>query len=280
MRHRSSATKRTDPSNPRVGSAVALSKVADVTLAFWVIKLLTTGLGETASDFLVKTFDPVVVIPVCAANLCVALALQWLLPAFSKWRYWSAVSLVAVFGTMLADVVHVGLGVPYLVSTIFLLAALAVILFMWARSEGTFEVRAITTRRREFFYWTAVLVTFALGTSAGDLTATTLGLGYAGSAGLFLVAFILAIAAGRQPVVNPTVGFWLAYVLTRPLGASVADYLGAASARGGLELGNGPVSLELVLIALCVISMTRSVAARSADTRRDQKRQDRGLGTP
>jgi uncharacterized membrane-anchored protein len=175
--------------------------------------------------------------------------------------------MVGVFGTMAADVLHVGLGVPYIASTIFYAIVLAVVFRTWYLSEGTLSIHSITTQRRELFYWAAVLATFALGTAAGDLTAVTLGLGYFGS--IFLFAAVIAIPAIGyfRFGMNSILAFWFAYVLTRPIGASVADWLGVSSARGGLALGTGPVSLVL---AAAIAAFVYYLSQTGKDTPPDQ----------
>ena len=155
--------------------------------------------------------------------------------------------MVSVFGTMAADVVHVVLGVPYLASTGAFGAAVAVLLFVWHRVEHTLAIHSISTTRRELFYWATVAATFALGTAAGDLTATTLGLGYLASGVVFAVAFALPALAHRYAGLNAVLAFWIAYVLTRPLGASFADWIAVPPGRGGLDLGTGPITLVLVV---------------------------------
>jgi uncharacterized membrane-anchored protein len=160
--------------------------------------------------------------------------------------------MVSVFGTMAADVVHVVAGVPYAVSTVVFAVLLAVVLVTWHRSEGTLSIHSIDTPRRERFYWATVLTTFALGTAAGDLTAGTLSLGYF-SSGVLFAAAIAVPAAARLAGLNAVAAFWWAYVLTRPLGASFADWMGAGTSHGGLGWGTGPVSLGLAaLIAAAV----------------------------
>jgi uncharacterized membrane-anchored protein len=149
--------------------------------------------------------------------------------------------MVSVFGTMAADVLHVGLGVPYVLSTPVFLVALAGVFAAWYGSERTLSIHSIRTRRREMFYWAAVLATFALGTAAGDLTAS-MGLGYLGSAVLFAVAIAVPAAAHRWAGLGAVTAFWAAYVITRPLGASLADWMADGRTRGGLALGLGPVT--------------------------------------
>jgi uncharacterized membrane-anchored protein len=158
---------------------------------------------------------------------------------------------------MAADVIHIGLGVPYLYSTIFFLIALAVIFILWYASEKTLSIHSITNRRREIFYWVTVLATFALGTAAGDMTATTVGLGYLDSGILFAVLFMLPAVAWRFLKLNAIVAFWFAYIMTRPFGASFADWFGRTSDLVGIGFGTGKTSIVLgILIVLFVIYLT------------------------
>jgi uncharacterized membrane-anchored protein len=176
--------------------------------------------------------------------------------------------MVSVFGTMAADVLHVGIGVPYAVSTAFFAVALAAVFVAWWVAERTLSVHEITTARREGFYWAAVMATFALGTAAGDLTATSLGLGYLGSGLLFLLVFAVpgvVFAATRRGAVPL---FWIAYVTTRPLGASFADQLAVSPARGGAGLGTGPVSAALLLVLVVLVAVL-SLRGRSDRVRQE-----------
>jgi uncharacterized membrane-anchored protein len=237
----------------------AFSKVPEVTAFFWIVKALTTAMGESTSDFLVHSLVPEIAVVLGGIAFSIALYLQFSKDRYVPWAYWLAVAMVGVFGTMAADVLHVGLGVPYIASTIFYAIVLAVVFRTWYLSEGTLSIHSITTQRRELFYWAAVLATFALGTAAGDLTAVTFGLGYFGS--IFLFGAIIAIPAIGyfRFGMNSILAFWFAYVLTRPIGASVADWLAVSSARGGLALGTGPVSLAFALmIAAFVYHLTKT----------------------
>jgi len=232
-----------------------LSRVPEITAVFWVVKLLTTGIGETSSDFLVKTFDPVPVVLVAAVVFAACFVLQLHAGSYVPWRYWLFVTMVAIFGTMVADVTHIVFDVPYALSSSAFALTLIVLLIVWKRVEGTISVHSIDTRRRELFYWAVVLATFALGTAFGDLTAVTLGLGYFGSGILFAVLFAVPLAIHGLGLAQTT-SFWAAYVLTRPLGASFADWLAVERARGGLALGTGPVSVVgLLLIAAAITGM-------------------------
>lgn len=231
-----------------------ITKVPPVTALFWIIKVLTTGMGETASDFLARTFDPPLVVAGAAAVLAVALAVQLRAPRYRTGIYWFAVVMVSVFGTMAADVLHVGLGIPYAVSTVTFALALAAVLAAWYATERTLSIHTVTRGRPELFYWATVLATFALGTAAGDLTATTMGWGYLFSGLAFAAAICVPAVAFRSGRLNAIAAFWTAYVITRPLGASFADWMGVPVARGGLGWGTGPVTVAwaVVIVALVV----------------------------
>lgn len=245
-------------------SAPALSKVPQITALFWTVKVLTTGMGETTSDFLVRRIDPVLAVGVGFAAFVLALMLQFAVRRYIPAVYWITVVMVSVFGTMAADVLHIVLGVPYVVSTVFFAVILAVLFAIWHRVEGTLSIHSITSRRREMFYWLAVVTTFALGTAVGDLTATTLQLGYLVSGVVFAVVIAIPAIAFSARRLTPVLAFWFAYVVTRPLGASFADWMGVSGARGGLNWGTGPVSLVLaVIIAVLVGILTLTWRQRS-----------------
>jgi uncharacterized membrane-anchored protein len=218
------------------------AKVPEITALFWVIKILTTGMGEAASDYL-GGLSLILAGAVGVLGFAIAMWLQLRAPRYVAALYWFAVAMVAVFGTMVADALHVGLSLPYAFSTIFYAVVLAVIFAVWYRSEGTLSIHSILTRRRETFYWATVLASFALGTAAGDWTATSLGLGFLSSGLLFVAAIAVPALAWWRLDVNPVLAFWLAYVITRPLGASFADWLAKPHwFAGGLDLGDGPVT--------------------------------------
>jgi uncharacterized membrane-anchored protein len=245
-----------------------LSKVPEVTAFFWIVKALTTAMGESTSDFLVHTLVPEVAVVLGGIAFCVALYLQLARDRYVPWAYWLAVAMVGVFGTMAADVLHVGLGVPYIASTIFYAVVLALVFRTWYRVEGTLSIHSITTPRRELFYWAAVLATFALGTAAGDFTAVTLGLGYFGSILLFAAIITVPALGYFRLGWNPIFTFWFAYVVTRPLGASVADWLAVSHARGGLALGTGPVSIAF---AAAIAAFVYHLSRTGRDTPPDQE---------
>ncbi|MFI6685191.1 hypothetical protein [Streptomyces sp. NPDC050485] len=243
------------------------SKVPQVTALFWIVKVLTTGMGETASDYLGRTLGPIPAGGLGLTGLVVALVLQFRSDRYRPWTYWSAIVMVSVFGTMAADVVHVVAGIPYTVSAVAFTVALAAILIVWYVSEGTLSIHSIRTRRRETFYWATVLATFALGTAVGDLTAGTLKLGYVASGFLFAAFIAVPALSGRFLGLNAVAAFWWAYILTRPLGASFADWMGVPTARSGLGWGTGPVTLALIVP---IVALVAYLAASHKDTPAEQ----------
>lgn len=229
-----------------------MRKVPQISAYFWITKVLTTAMGEATSDYLVKLLGPVPAVLLGAVALAGALMIQFWSPRYVAWIYWLAVVMVAVFGTMAADVLHLQFGVPYDVSTPFFAVVLTGVFVAWYRTEGTLSIHSIDTPRREAFYWATVIATFALGTAAGDMTATTLHLGYLVSGLLFAGLICIPALAFRYVRLNSVVAFWCAYVITRPLGASFADWGGKSHHLGGLGLGDGLVSacLTLVIVGL------------------------------
>ena len=245
----------------------ALRKVPEVTIYFWIVKLLTTAMGESTSDYLVYHIDPYVAVALGGAGLLASLVLQLAVRRYVAWIYWLAVVMVAIFGTMAADVIHVVLGIPYLVSTVFFLIVLAIIFSAWYASERTLSIHSINTRRRELFYWAAVMATFALGTAAGDLTAATLNLGYFSSGLLFAVLFAAPGLARWLLGLNGIAAFWFAYIMTRPLGASFADWFGKSS-FGGLGLGDAWVVLVLTIL---IVGFVAYLTVTRKDIKEDQR---------
>jgi uncharacterized membrane-anchored protein len=232
----------------------AASKVPLITAYFWIIKLLSTAMGEATSDYMVRTINPVIAVLFGFAGFAIAMVLQFRAKAYNAWIYWLAVVMVAVFGTQAADVLHIKFHVPYVASTTFYAIVLAVIFILWYRTEGTLSIHSIRTPRRELFYWATVLATFALGTATGDLTAKTLNLGYLASGIWFLVAFAAVAVAHWKFGLNPILAFWIAYVLTRPVGASFADYIAFPQSVGGLGVGHGPVALVLTVVIVILVA--------------------------
>ena len=235
---------------PMHRASQAMRKVPEIIVYFWIIKLLTTAMGEVTSDYLVRHLDPIIAVALGGIGLAAALILQFVVRRYVAWIYWLAVAMVAVFGTMAADVLHIGFGIPYLVSTTFFLVSLAIIFVAWYIAEKTLSIHSIYTFRRELFYWATVMATFALGTAAGDMTASTFGLGYFASGVLFAGLIALPALAYWLFGLNEILAFWLAYILTRPLGASFADWAGKSSDLGGLGLGTGQVSLCLTILII------------------------------
>ncbi|MFE9558201.1 hypothetical protein ACFYOD_32525 [Streptomyces sp. NPDC006703] len=245
---------------PAAASARLAVKVPEITALFWVVKILTTGMGETFSDFLVSHLNPGLALGSGAIALTVALSAQFRSDRYRLWIYWSAVTMVAVFGTMVADALVFLVGIPYLVATVGFSIVLAVIFVWWHAREKTLAVHSITTARRERFYWTMVMTTFALGTVAGDLTADLLHLGYLGSIVVFAIAIAVPAAAHRWAGLGTVTAFWSAYIITRPLGASLTDWL-SSSRQDGLNLGTGWISLgaTIAIVALLGLLTTRGV---------------------
>jgi uncharacterized membrane-anchored protein len=230
-----------------------LVKVPEISLAFWAIKLLSTAMGEASSDFLIRLLTPFPAVGLGFIVFSLSLFLQFRAKAYNAWTYWFAVVMVSVFGTMAADIAHVGLGIPYEVSTIGFAAALVVIFVVWKRTEGTLSIHSINARRREVFYWLTVLTTFALGTAAGDWTAHSLGWGFLVSAVVFTVIMFIPAIGFRWMRFNAVFAFWFAYIVTRPVGASFADWIGAEPSRGGLGFGFGNIALALTAVILLLV---------------------------
>jgi uncharacterized membrane-anchored protein len=248
-------------------SARGLSKVPEITIYFWIIKVLTTGQGEATSDYLVHRMYPPIAVILAGIALVAALVVQFRTHRYNVWAYWLAVVMVSVFGTMDADVLHIGLHIPYYISTMFFAIVLAIVFSAWYLSERTLSIHSITTRRREMFYWAAVMTTFALGTAAGDMTARTLGLGYLGAGVMFAALIAVPALCYWGFGLNAIVAFWFAYIVTRPLGASYADWMGVPKALSGLDWGRGVVSFGLTILIVCFVGFL-------AVTRRDVKAED------
>jgi uncharacterized membrane-anchored protein len=241
--------------SPATARRHLLSKVPEATAIFWVIKILTTGTGETASDFIGKSAIPVaaVLVLLTGAALVTALGLQFKAERYVAPIYWFAIAMISVVGTMLSDGSRIALGISFLASTISFVIALAVVFGSWYRSERTLSIHSIYTRRREVFYWCAVVATFALGTSAGDWTARTLNLGFFDSGVMFVGIILVPAIAYRWFGLNPILAFWMAYVTTRPLGASFADWMAVPHRDGGLGWGTGTVTLVFGLVILALV---------------------------
>ncbi|MGQ7887552.1 COG4705 family protein [Paenibacillus sp. WC2504] len=247
------------------------AKVPEITLYFWITKLLTTGMGEVASDYLFEHLNPLISAPLSVLIFIAAMFLQLKVRKYIPSVYWLVVIMVSIFGTMAADVVRVGLGIPYIVSTLFFVAALAAILITWFYKEKTLSVHSIITRRREIYYWLTVLTTFALGTSAGDMTATSMHLGYFTSGLLFTGMLVIPAVGYFMFGMKEIFAFWFAYILTRPVGASFADWLSASQSNGGMGFGSGAVSLVLTIFIVILVVFRGGSPAQSQDTNGDIK---------
>jgi uncharacterized membrane-anchored protein len=233
-----------------------LNKVPLVTLFFWIIKILATTVGETGADFLNFNlgFGLTRTSLVATGLLIAALAIQFRRVRYVPWVYWIAVVFLSVVGTLITDNLTDNLGVSLYVSTAIFMVALALTFFAWHRRENTLSIHAVTTTRREAFYWAAILFTFALGTAAGDLVSEQLGLGYALS-GMIFGGMIALITLGYYARwLNAVFAFWAAYVLTRPLGASIGDFLTQAHKDGGLALSTTSVSAAFLAIIIALVA--------------------------
>jgi uncharacterized membrane-anchored protein len=259
----SRGTARSDEENVMSHSPAALlrtrtrsNKVPDPTASFWIIKVLATTVGETAADLLSDTVGlglPLTTV-IMAIALVVFLVLQFRARAYRPPLYWITVVLISIVGTCITDHLTDGLGVPLILSTTVFAAALAAVFIIWYRSEGTLSIHSIDTVRREAFYWLTILFTFALGTAAGDLIAEQTGLGYFPSLLLFAAAIVLTAAVwfiGRR---GPVVCFWIAYILTRPLGASTGDLLSSPVKDGGLGIGTITTSIVFLAVITAIIT--------------------------
>jgi uncharacterized membrane-anchored protein len=238
-----------------------------ITAYFWIIKILTTAMGEALADFMALHYSPVLAGVVGTLVFAIAMVLQFRAPRYRVWIYWFAVAMVAVWGTLAADGLHIKLGVPYALSSAFFAVCLTVVFIAWYATERTLSIHSITTPRREVFYWATVLATFALGTAVGDFTATTLHLGFFASGLLFTGLICLPALAYWKLGLNPVLAFWIAYVLTRPLGASYADWLGVPHRYGGVGLGRGLVAL---ILSVVIVGFVAYLAVTRKDVEPDE----------
>jgi uncharacterized membrane-anchored protein len=243
-------------------AARMLNKVPAVTLAFWAVKIMATTVGETAADFLSANLGLGLggTSAAMAVLLVVVLALQLRSRRYVPATYWLTVVLVSVAGTLITDNLTDQLGIPLVVTTSLFAATLAVVFFTWYVNEGTLSVHHVDSTPREAFYWAAILVTFALGTAAGDWVAESLRLGYAISVGVFGALIAVVALAHFRFGMNATLAFWIAYVLTRPFGASLGDLLAQPAGNGGL--GMGTVGTSVVFLATIVTLVGAMTAAQ------------------
>jgi len=252
---------------PATGAAHWLNKVPEVTLSFWIVKILSTTVGETGADYLAVNADwgQGATRTVMAALLAAALFAQLRTRRYTPWIYWLTVVLVSVVGTQITDLLTDGLGVSLYISTSVFAVALAAIFLVWYRVERTLSIQLIVTRRRELFYWAAILCTFALGTAAGDLATEALGLGF--GLGAVIFGSLLALSAVLWRLGGHTVRiFWIAYILTRPFGAALGDLLTQSPTYGGLGIGAMWTSTVFLTVIVTVVAVGQFEArGRNAD---------------
>jgi uncharacterized membrane-anchored protein len=236
----------------------AAAKVPEITVMFWVIKLLTTAGGEATSDYLALG-SHVIGAAVETGLLVIGLIWQFSTRRYTAAAYWFLAYAIAIFGTGVSDTLHLTVGIPYAGTTALWAVVLAAIFVLWYRAEGTLSIHSILSRRRESWYWATVFATFALGTALGDFTATTLGLGYLSSVIGFAIVIMIP-AVGLRLGLNAIAAFWFAYVITRPLGASIADYVSKPHSISGLDFGDGRTALIVtvaVAIGVVYLAITR-----------------------
>ena len=237
------------------------AKVPEIALLFWVIKILTTAGGEATSDYLALDLGSRLEAGCIEAGIfVVALLWQFRTRRYIAAAYWLLAYAIAIFGTGVADAMHLFVGIPYAGTTVLWAVVLALVFWLWHRSEGTLSIHSIYTRRRETYYWCVVFATFALGTALGDFTAVALHLGYLASGILFFVVILIPALLWSRFGLNAVVAFWFAYVVTRPLGASFADYFSKPHSLSGANYGDATVAvITTILVAILVgyLSVTR-----------------------
>ncbi len=258
---RSRYAEGTVPVLRSVFPAPVAAKVPEVIALFWVVKILTTAGGEATSDYF-KTWGNIGGGGTELLLFVIGLLLQFGTRRYRAVAYWFLAYAIAIFGTGVADFLHLDVHIPYSGTTVLWAAILAAIFLVWYRMERTLSIHSITTQRRECFYWMTVFATFALGTALGDYTATALGLGYLGSGILFGVVILIPAVARWRFNLNSVVAFWCAYVVTRPLGASFADYISKPAALSGIGFGDGPTAL---VFTLAVAGFVAYLAVRRPD---------------
>jgi uncharacterized membrane-anchored protein len=261
------------PAIGRFFPAPVAAKVPEIIWLFWVVKILTTAGGEATSDYL-KTFGNIKGGGVEVGVFLLGLVLQFGTRRYRALAYWFLAFAIAIFGTGVSDFLHLDVGIPYAGTTLLWAVILIAIFWTWQHNEGTLSIHSITTQRREAFYWATVFATFALGTALGDFTATSLDLGYLGSGILFGVVILLPAVAWRLGL-NGIAAFWLAYIVTRPLGASFADYISKAPKISGIGFGDGPTA-AVVAAAVFVLVVYLAIARPDIQRRVDGSIQQQG----
>ncbi len=237
-------------------SQTMLNKVPQITLAFWVIKVLATTVGETAADLLATrlNFGLTITSYVMSAVFIAVLIVQMRANRYVPSIYWLTVVLISVVGTLISDNLVDGLGISLVTTSIVFCLILAVVFVLWYRSEKTLSIHTIVTRRRESYYWAAILFTFAMGTSVGDLIAEKLNMGY-GPTALVFAALIGAVAFAYYVLkADAILSFWVAYIMTRPLGASIGDFLAKPTIAGGLGWGTVTTSVIFLTAILALVA--------------------------
>jgi uncharacterized membrane-anchored protein len=242
-------------------------KVPEITALFWVIKILTTAGGEAFSDYL-SLHNRMIGGVIEAGIFAIALIWQFRTRRYVAAAYWLLAYSIAIFGTGIADAMHLFVGIPYAGTSLLWAIVLAVILWLWYRNEGTLSIHSIVTTRRELYYWATVFATFALGTAVGDYTAVALHLGYFASGVAFGVAILVPAVLWSGLKVNSVFCFWFAYVLTRPLGASFADWVDKPRGMHGLDFGDGQTA---AVIALIVAALVAYLAISRSDIQRPEE---------
>jgi uncharacterized membrane-anchored protein len=229
------------------------AKVPEVVVAFWIVKILTTAGGEATSDFLAH-FGNIVGGGTELLVFAVGLLLQFGSRRYRAFCYWFLAYAIAIFGTGVADFLHLDVHIPYAGTSLLWAAILGGIFWLWHRTEGTLSIHSVTTRRRELFYWSTVFATFALGTALGDFTAVVVNLGYLSSGILFAVVFLIPGLARWRFGLGPVAAFWASYVVTRPLGASFADYISKPRNTSGLGFGDGPTDAVFTVAVIVLVA--------------------------
>jgi uncharacterized membrane-anchored protein len=237
------------------------AKVPEITFLFWVVKILTTAGGEATSDYLALDLGSRLLAGCIEVGIfVVALVYQFRTRRYTAAAYWLLAYAIAIFGCGVSDALHLFVGIPYAGTTVLWAVVLAAIFWLWYRSEGTLSIHSIYTQRREIYYWAVVFATFALGTALGDFTAASLHLGYLASGIMFTLIILIPALAWSRFGLNPVVAFWFAYVVTRPLGASFADYFSKPHSLSGADYGDAIVAvITTIIVAILVgyLSVTR-----------------------
>lgn len=266
--------------SPSLGRQL-LNKVPEITLLFWIIKVLCTTVGETFADFLNVNlnFGLTGTSVVMGVLLVVALVFQFRAKKYTPWIYWITVVFISVFGTLVTDILTDSIGVPLETTTIFFSVMLMLTFGIWYWKEKTLSIHSIFTKRREIFYWLTILFTFALGTASGDLMAESLGLGYLVT-GIIVAVVIATIVVAQRLKLNPVLSFWIIYIMTRPLGASIGDLLSQPNKYGGLGLGataTSAIFLTGILAVVLYFTFSKKDVIKNALVEEKEDMQGKGL---